>query len=229
VSPDAPPAAAELIARAADAGFDLAAPFAIAPGDTPLPSFGRARALGVVLGNTRALWPRFVAAVAADPALAADPDPLDRYTEAALGAAAPAGAAVFFAHVPYARGHVPIQALAERAGLAAIAPSGLCVHPTFGPWIALRAVVAIDAPAPPPRPRATLPCACADACLAVKAELDRDGRPFDPRSTTWRDWVRLRDACPVGRRHRYDETQLRYHYTRDRSLLPGGGGPLKIS
>jgi cyanocobalamin reductase (cyanide-eliminating) / alkylcobalamin dealkylase len=220
VTTDLPAAAADLAARAAAAGFDLAAPFAIEPGDAPLPRFGRARALGVVVGNTRALWPRFAAAVAADPALAADPDPLDRYTEATLTAAAPAGAAVYFAHVAYAEGHVPVQALAARAGLAAIAPSGLCVHPTFGPWIALRAVVAIDAPPPPPRAPATLPCTCAAVCLAVRAELDRDGRRFDPASPTWTDWVRLREACPVGRAHRYGEAQLRYHYTRDRTLLP---------
>lgn len=32
-------------------------------------------------------------------------------------------------------------------------------------------------------------------------------------------WIAVRDACPIGREHRYPEDQLRYHYTKDRSLL----------
>jgi hypothetical protein len=39
-----------------------------------------ARPLGLVVGNTRALWPAFLAARRADAGLAASPDPIDRYT-----------------------------------------------------------------------------------------------------------------------------------------------------
>jgi methylmalonic aciduria homocystinuria type C protein len=210
----------ELAAAAREVGLDLTAALAIDAADAPLPTFGRARALGVILGNTRALWPRFLAALAASPALASDPDPLDRYTERVVAAIAPPGAALFFAHQRSDAGWLPIQALAERAGLATLAPSGLSIHPTFGPWIALRALIVLDADAPataPPRP--IKPCECARGCGPAREALARAGDPFDSRSDTWRAWAAVRLACPAGAAHRYPDDQLRYHYTRDLSLL----------
>src|SRR5687767_5877118 len=115
-------------ARAAAAGFDLTAGFAvdalnaIAP-EHALPDLGRVGALGVVIGNGGALWPRLCEALAADPVLASDPDPLDRYTERALEAAvASVGvrAAILFAHRPP---YPPIQRIAAHAGLAHLQPS----------------------------------------------------------------------------------------------------------
>jgi hypothetical protein len=35
----------------------------------------------------------------------------------------------------------------------------------------------------------------------------------------WRAWLAVRDACPIGRDYRYDDDQLRYHYTKDRAAL----------
>jgi hypothetical protein len=29
----------------------------------------------------------------------------------------------------------------------------------------------------------------------------------------------VRDACPIGSEHRFDEDQTRYHYTKDRQIL----------
>jgi methylmalonic aciduria homocystinuria type C protein len=230
-APDAPGPLAVLAARARVAGFDLAASLALDARDAPLPTFGRARTLAVVIGNTRALWPRFIAAFAADPALANDPDPLDRYTERSLAPLAPAPAAIYFAHRRYvapggADGWVPIQRLAERAGLAVVAPSGLAVHPIFGPWIALRALVVLDAAPPPPAaaPPVRKPCDCEHGCAPARAVLARAGDPFDPSSETWRMWAAVRLACPAGREHQYPADQLRYHYTRDLSLLRRAAG-----
>lgn len=35
----------------------------------------------------------------------------------------------------------------------------------------------------------------------------------------WRRWLAVRDACPVGRAHRYSDAQIAYHYTKDRGVL----------
>ena len=35
----------------------------------------------------------------------------------------------------------------------------------------------------------------------------------------WADWLALRDRYGVGREHRYSDAQIRYHYTRDKSVL----------
>jgi methylmalonic aciduria homocystinuria type C protein len=127
-----------------------------------------------------------------------------------------------------------MQRLADVAGLAALTPSMLCVHPAFGPWIALRAAVVFDV-APPDDPGAAPPTAChdcAERCApalarAVAAATARTGRApaarerdaNDPVAPDWTLWLAVRDACPVGREHRYPDAYLRYVYTKDRGVL----------
>jgi methylmalonic aciduria homocystinuria type C protein len=208
-------------AAAAD-GFDLAQSFAVcwyndavAP-EQRLPDFGRARALGVLIGNSRALWLPFLAAWRADTALRAASDPLDRYTETRLSPPVErlgVRAAVRWAHEPPPR--IVMQRLAHLSGLAPLAPMGLNIHPVYGPWIALRAVIVLDAEGPPGGPPAVaLPCdACAQACAPAFARA-RAAPPDD-----WRAWLAARDACPLGRAHRYDDAQIAYHYTKDRGRI----------
>lgn len=205
-APSTPPPAP--IARLIEAGFDLVHPFdagaaAREPG-LGLLAGGR---LGVLVGNTRALWPRFTAALAARPELAADPDPLDRYTEEAVGAAFP-GARIYYGHRRYGGAFLPLQRLAVATGLGALAPSHLVIHPVHGPWFALRAAILVDAAAPPARPPIAQPCRCGPACAgALEAALAARG------PGAWRAWLGVRDACAL-REHRYGEEQIRYHYLR---------------
>jgi methylmalonic aciduria homocystinuria type C protein len=49
---------------------------------------------------------------------------------------------------------------------------------------------------------------------ASAAQAGRDGI-----GDTWPLWLAVRDACPVGRAHRYCEDQIRYHYAGDRTAL----------
>lgn len=195
---------APAITGLADAGFDVvhafdAAAAARAPGLSALAGDHR---LGLLVGNTRALWPRFVAAMR-DPALAAEPDPLERYTERALGAAFP-GARTYFAHRRYDGAFLPFQRLAVATGLGALAPSQLVIHPEHGPWFALRAVVLLDGE-PVARAPIAKPCACDAGCGAA---LERACAGGD-----WRAWLAVRDACTL-RTSRYSDDQIRYHYTK---------------
>jgi hypothetical protein len=45
----------------------------------------------------------------------------------------------------------------------------------------------------------------------------------DPTVTSlgesWPLWANVRDACPVGKVHRYGDDQIRYHYAKDRMML----------
>jgi methylmalonic aciduria homocystinuria type C protein len=216
---------AAVAAALAGRGLELAAPLCVPAYDAAvaaplrLPRLGRAAPLALVVGNTRALWPRFVAA------RRAEPDPLDRFVErevaAALADAAPGIArAVQFAHE--APVTVAIQRAAAIAGLAHLSASHLSVHPTYGPWIALRAVIVLDADgvteAPPPVPP---PCDCATGCGPAFAAALAAGVPSGEAELRerWRLWLAVRDACPVGRAHRYGDAQLRYHYTKDPAAL----------
>ncbi|MEO8550654.1 MAG: hypothetical protein ABI678_11795 [Kofleriaceae bacterium] len=186
-----------------DAGFDLVHELDLA--DVPVTTAMRR---GILVANTRGLWPRFLAARRADPVLLASPDPLDLYTEQTIARACP-GAEVWFAHRTYDGAYLPFQRIAVAAGLGALAPTQLVIHPIYGPWFGLRALIALpgEPTASPPLPAYR----CTGACEAKLTEATRGG--------DWRAWLAVRDACRVGRDHRYDENQLAYHYTKDVSLL----------
>jgi methylmalonic aciduria homocystinuria type C protein len=126
-------------------------------------------------------------------------------------------AEIRFAPEPPPR-RVAMQRLAHVAGLAWLAPSHLCVHPRFGPWIALRAAVVIDVEGPPPQTPIAAPCDCATGCQPAFDRALAAGTPRDQAELRerWRLWLAVRDACPVGRAHRYDDDQIRYHYAGDR-------------
>ncbi len=179
-------------------GFDIAHVFdaAVVAREPGLAVLGEG--VGLLVGNTRALWPIFLAA------LPDDADPLDRYTEDAI---APLGRA-YFAHRKYGGSYLPFQRLAVAAGLAALAPNHLVIHPIYGPWFALRAVIVFPGSAryqieTKPIP---LPCCCGASCTA-------------PTTDDWHSWLAIRDSCSLGSQWRYSEDQLRYHYTKDRSIL----------
>ena len=146
-----------------------------------------------------------VLAVAADPALAADPDPLDRYTERTIDAAISGTGAVFYGHRRYAGAFVPLQHLAAATGLAALAPNHLVIHPTYGPWLALRAALVLPGDPPPPSPPLAQPCQCDAACADALAHA--------PAAMTLPAWLAVRDACPL-RAWRYSDEQIAFHYNR---------------
>ena len=153
---------ATMAATCAAAGFDLVQPLQVGwyndavDAAHRLPDAGHPGRLALLIANTRALWPRFLAALRAEPALLDQPDPLDRYTERqVLAALRPLSTSweVRFAHEPPPR-RVALQRLAHCAGLAHVSPSRLSVHPVYGPWIGLRAAVVVGVDGPPGPPQA---------------------------------------------------------------------------
>jgi methylmalonic aciduria homocystinuria type C protein len=208
----------------APAGLDLVQPFRTGTYDDAvdaiyrLPDLGRGpEGLGILIGSSSAIWTPFLAALAAEPWRIDRGHPMDRWVEERVRAAAaalPVPTEVRFAPEPPPR-RVAMQRLAHVSGLAPLGPAHLNLHPRFGPWIALRAVVIADAPAPddhapPPLPP---PCTTCDCGARLSA--------LSQRASTWKDWLALRDACVTGREHRYPDEQIRYHYTKDPTILRG--------
>jgi methylmalonic aciduria homocystinuria type C protein len=223
----------EVESRCAAAGLDLVQPFQVAWYNCAvddafrLPDFGRSSALGVLVGNTRAIWPRFLDAVRANRPGLDERHPLDSYVEATvLPALEPLThrSEVRWAHNPPPC-RVAMQRLAHVSGLAYLSPSHLSVHVTYGPWIALRAAVVIDIEGPSgPPPDPPNPCPdCESHCLPrfrdAIAEACATPAGHAAIERHWRLWLAVRDACPVGRSHRYSNEQIRYHYTKDRDDL----------
>ncbi len=223
----------DLRSRCSPAGVDLVQPFQVAGYNRAiedvfkLPDLGRSSALGVLMGNTRALWPRFLDWLRESPRRLDDDHPLERYVgEVVLKALQPLAHrwAVRFAHEPPPR-RVAMQRLAHLSGLAYLSPSHLNVHVRFGPWIALRAAVVIDIDGPAsPCSEPPNPCPdCERDCLpkfqhagAAAGSTPEAHAAVEPH---WRLWLSVRDACPVAREHRYSGDQIDYHYTKDRARL----------
>ena len=217
-----------------EAGLDLVSPFRVewynrrVVAADSLPDFGRASALGLLIGNTRELWGHFRAALELDADLRADAHPLDAYVVGRLTDAVrqiAAATAIVWAHRTEPRA-LPVQRVAEAAALATISPSHLSIHPMHGPWFALRAVVVVDAEGPAGEaPPLINPCAaCQQPCVpALDEALRASERAELPLSravrTDWRRWARVRDVCPVGHLSRYSDDQIEYHYTKDRERM----------
>src|SRR4051812_21868236 len=105
----------------AAAGFDIV--HAFDPRACGVPAIvDPARPVGLLVGNTRALWPHFVAH--REPV----PHPLDRYTERVIGSHADR---VFYTHRQYAGAFLPFQRIAVATGLGALSPSQLVIHPVY--------------------------------------------------------------------------------------------------
>ncbi|HSS02487.1 MAG TPA: hypothetical protein VLM79_35750 [Kofleriaceae bacterium] len=196
----------DALATLAAAGFDIVHAFdaAAAAREPGLELVAGDARLGLLIGNTRALWTPFSAALAT-PDLAAEPDPLEHYTErvidAAFGAAC-GGARVLYGHRRYGGAFLPLQRLAVATGLGALAPTQLVIHPMYGPWFALRAVALVDGE-PPARAPIASPCRCDASCLDAFAHAQR--------SADWRDWLAVRERCSL-QSWRYGDEQIRFHY-----------------
>jgi hypothetical protein len=119
--------------------------------------------------------------------------------------------------------------LAEAAGLGRRGLLGVLIHPEFGPWMALRGALLVDALPPAPRPAAGFdPCPacrdrpCVSACpgnaVAYPGGWDVPGcidfRVARASDNPCRDRCHARMACVYGRQHHYPPDALAYHQQR---------------
>ena len=185
--------------------------------------WGAEDAIVVVVGNSRRMWGSFSAALKRSPERLLTAHPLDRWIEEIIGEVS-SGLSwthlVKFGH-DSAKAPIAIQRLAELARLAHLAPCHLSVHPIFGPWIGLRAAFIIRGEVPDTAPQAAHnPCAdCAQPCMEKLSRAISQTAPGQDHRQTWRAWLAVRTACPIGTEHTYDDPQIRYHYTGEIEVL----------
>lgn len=219
---------ARLIAELASAGLDIAHVFdAHAIGELAARSTGpltvwsrltHGPRAGLLVGNTRALWPRFLAARDSLPEI----NPLDTYVEREVARAIEAARvharvpdalagdagdlpAAVFSHRRYDGAFLPFQQIAIATGLGALSVAGLVVHPVYGPWFALRALLSFESSPMPALTPIAKPCECTGACQQA---FDR----AMASTSDWRAWVAVRDACSINA-YRYSDEQIAFHYT----------------
>ncbi len=172
----------------------------------------------LLLSGGRALFERFTPE--------AGHDPLDRWTRRRVEALLePLRATGVRAEARYPFWNepdpLPFQRIGEAAGLGAPTRLGLSLHPTYGSWIAYRALLLFDRPvpdrAPPPResPCATCAAPCVTACPAAAIAHTWDARSCMDHRLDHGDpcasGCHARLACPVGADQRYAEEALRFH------------------
>lgn len=188
----------------------------------PLPLFGRPAALALLVGNTKALWQPFLDDCKRNPALKEVADPIDRYVERLIHQTVSkikTPSHVRFSH-DKGDGFVSLLHAAKASGFAQISPAHIAIHPTYGLWFGMRAVITFDvSPQENETDISAFACNACDApCRNILDKLLLDkGNSWD--ACTWQERASVRDACPVGAESRYCETQNYYHYTKDKSVL----------
>lgn len=202
---------------------------ALRPGAGPDPLAG-AGAVLVVASGGRAFWERL------DRARRPGEHPIDEAGQEAIAAALPLlpGARLLSLEE---RDGFDLRRLGAAAGLGVVSPHLLLlIHPTFGPWVSVRGLVALPAAsaAPGSGPLAYDPCGpCARPCLdACPVGAYSRAAPFDvtgcathrlrseeawPPPVSCAARCRARDACVVGREHAYGDAEMRH---RHRAGLP---------
>ena len=214
------------VAGLVDAGLGLTGTLPIAEYDSLVPEPWRSLHLApgargaLVVGNAgRRLWERFVVS----PERALSSDPLDAYTRRVLARSAalcsPPASVGFYADRRDGV-YLPLVALARRAGFGAPGRVGVLIHPVYGPWIGIRAVLLVAESFEPREPAAWSPC---DGCEAPCASACHGGlvgaTGIDAREC-YRVRLTLpacalacdaRRACVVGREHAYSAEQTAHH------------------
>lgn len=204
-----------------DAGLDLVHWFSVESCNARLTGAAKLApvppgVIGLLIGNSSALWPSFVEHLNSGAAIKGS-DPLDRYVEAQVHLALTGNDTVYvaFAH-QMDPAPIPIQQYAAASGFALMGPAGLSIHPQLGPWFALRAVVLIQMRSNQAFVRAespgTSPCADCSAPCRLPFDAAMLSLKTAPHTAVKRRFLPARDACPVGREHRYSEAQIAYHY-----------------
>jgi hypothetical protein len=209
----------------AAAGLNLHGRLAVARYDACVPPAWRASALApaartavVVAAGGRALFAAFAAAPEAQRPV----DPLDAYTRRVVEAAARRiDAHAVFAWERFGGVTADFVALGRAAGLGAASRLGLLLHPVYGPWMSLRAVLLTplrlsDTPPPgdfDPCPGCAAPCA--EACPG--AAPTPDGFDVARCAATRRERPACRDrcdarrACVIGPEHAYAAAAEAHH------------------
>jgi epoxyqueuosine reductase len=195
----------------------------------------------IVIGNGGgAFWQAFKRHADENPDWMARDNPLDDFTRIVVEReVAPALARSGLSHTivyPFMSKGPTLNFMeaGKAAGLGGPSILGVVVHPVYGPWIAFRAAILLDAlidapgeayrfdPCPSCIPRTCISACPADAvslskgwdipkCLTHRVEVEADCAPR----------CHARAGCVLGPEHRYPDDELAYHQMRAlRSMRP---------
>jgi hypothetical protein len=151
-------------------------------------------------------------------------DPLDRYTalrvhdirDAWIDAGHPSVSVFYWEQ--RAGQYADFRHIASAAGLGAPSKLGLLLHPRYGPWISIRALVFTAKPLPPTEVPTFDPCTGCHAPCEAACPGKAVGLPFDTAACSemrqqprCRSRCDARHACIIGRDYAYGEAVETFH------------------
>jgi hypothetical protein len=208
-----------------EAGLNLFGVLSIARYDALVPAAWRAaaelpsaRSAVLLAAAGRSLF----AALGLAPEAGLAHDPLDHYTRRVVEAAVePLAGRALFAFERRGERYADFVALGRAAGLGAPSRLGLLLHPEYGPWMSLRALILLPLALPetPPcddfEPCSGCPAPCSEACPG--AALTAAGFEIDRCAATRRRVpgcalkCDARRSCVLGSEHRYEDSAEAHH------------------
>ena len=116
---------------------------------------------------------------------------------------------------------ISAQKLAELVNLAWVnKDAAIAVHPEYGAWFALRAVLVFDTQLPLELEEDLRPPAPArDDSAATDARVKKAAAAAFADPSDRERWISLREAVEPGHASRYGEDQLKYHYYKDVQIV----------
>jgi hypothetical protein len=195
-------------------GFDLIKPFNVSHYNELVFSKKnkltnlRENSLGIIIGNTKNFWIPFMKEYELN--FKDCSNPVDKYTENVIKKLVKQEFSqikyfVKFSHDVENNEIVSMQKACHVSGLAFNEENiGLCIHPIYGPWFALRAVIVFDLDAP-------------SEVETIKefpgSEMDLKNMKIEmKKAMVTGNWLNVRNVCQLGNEYKYSQEQIDYHY-----------------
>lgn len=197
--------------------------------------------LSMIVGNTKMIWPHFIEHVKSNPNCVERKDPFDEFVEETVRDCLNAfltnhtqntTCSIQFAHrtyqtvIGYERElrYLGMQTMASLSGLAHFhQPAYLCIHPEYGPWFAMRAVITFHCISPSDILDISPSSITLPTHPPISSRLEEAILKAAKVAKTNHDWIHIRKLIckenPTWSKWEYDLDQLNFHYFHDKSCL----------
>ena len=175
--------------------------------------------VAMLLGNSRVVWPHFLRFFQA--LKSPVEHPFDEFVAHEINSVisilpVEQRPEVFYVQDKSPTRLIAFQRLASVSGACLLLDEiHLCVHPVFGPWFALRALLVFEEPSLLVTPPATLNIPINEVELVQAARCLEEAM----QHKDWKLWAKIRECITLGREYRYEESQLIYHYSKSQKVV----------
>eukprot|EP00835_Amoeboradix_gromovi_P001165 NODE_47_length_27404_cov_0.284270.p10 type:complete len:175 gc:universal NODE_47_length_27404_cov_0.284270:21924-22448(+) len=149
-----------------------------------------------IIGNTNCIWPLFTEWYRWNSEIR---NPFDTFVEEQLNKAFPSN--LFYSHIKYKGAFLPFQ---QMSGLYFESHSNLSIHPVYGPWISLRALVLGENVPNVPE-------------IFITSDQLKSIRKISLNPYRWENHVKIRKllgSFTKSQKYEFTYQQLMYHYNR---------------